>query len=407
MKVVRKTEYDYFIEKVPNRTYLSKRIDSKEYVVVDEKLNEIIVPLRIASKVIDSPKFYKFMKVHDNIILRTTEGGRQEIKATIFEESKDIKVLQIQRFTTNTGTPHNTHFSFIGSEIKSLSNFINNIPELPLSSTSSVKIDDDELEQLKVDKHQAYKLYIENKEIFDEILIKEISSSEISNLVYRKSQLEIFEKMLTTPEFFNSEKMRLSKTKDEDLWQWFFEQNVWIFGYGLQFIINTPLEGKKLEQVVQGYDIITKGKRVDAVLKTKGVINSLCFTEIKKHNTRLLKEQYRPACYPPSDELAGGVSQIQKTVQKSVENLTTKIEPVDTDGYPTGEQIFLYKPKSFLVVGTLQEFVSSIGINQEKFSSFELYRRSLKDIEIITYDELLERAKYIVRSNEDLEKYKH
>ena len=37
-------------------------------------------------------------------------------------------------------------------------------------------------------------------------------------------------------------------------------------------------------------------------------------------------------------------------------------------------------------------------MNEEQYSSFELFRRSLNSPEIITFDELFERAKYIVES---------
>src|SRR5690606_26802022 len=118
------------------------------------------------------------------------------------------------------------------------------------------------------------------------------------------------------------------------------------------------------------------------------------------HKTKLLGGSYRPNVFPPSSELSGGISQIQKTVQSSLENLVNKISPTDFEGNPTGEEIFMYKPKSFLLVGNLEEFIAENGINKEKYSSFELYRKSIKDIEIITFDELLERAKFIINSNE-------
>ena len=66
----------------------------------------------------------------------------------------------------------------------------------------------------------------------------------------------------------------------------------------------------------------------------------------------------------------------------------------------TGEQIFLYQPKSYIVIGSLSEFKSDFGINEDKFSSFELFRQSQMNPDIITFDELYERAKYIVESTE-------
>ncbi len=67
----------------------------------------------------------------------------------------------------------------------------------------------------------------------------------------------------------------------------------------------------------------------------------------------------------------------------------------------TGEQIFLYQPKSYIVIGSLSEFKSDIGVNEDKFSSFELFRQSQMNPDIITFDELYERAKYIVESTEE------
>ena len=135
-------------------------------------------------------------------------------------------------------------------------------------------------------------------------------------------------------------------------------------------------------------------------MKSKGIVSYLCFAEIKTHTTKLLNAPYRPNVFPPSNELSGGISQIHKTVQSSLENLVNKVKPTDELGNPTGEEIFMYRPKSFLLVGSLNEFETEHGINKEKYSSFELYRKSISDIEIITFDELLERAKFIVKTSE-------
>ena len=138
-------------------------------------------------------------------------------------------------------------------------------------------------------------------------------------------------------------------------------------------------------------------------MKTRGIVNSLCFCEIKTHHTeliKLVKSSYRPESWAISDELAGGVAQIQKTVQKSVENIKTKTQIKDKQGKLTGEEVFLYQPKSFLVIGSLNEFKEEFGTNEDKFSSFELFRQNTFNPEIITFDELLERAKFILENSE-------
>ena len=57
-------------------------------------------------------------------------------------------------------------------------------------------------------------------------------------------------------------------------------------------------------------------------------------------------------------------------------------------------------PKSFLVVGSLKEFVGEHGVNAERYRSFELFRRNTLSPEIITFDELYERARFIVHQHE-------
>lgn len=157
------------------------------------------------------------------------------------------------------------------------------------------------------------------------------------------------------------------------------------------------LDDKKLEQVTTGYSVQESGKRVDALMKTGGYISSLCFVEIKTHSTLLLDQTaYRAECWRVSSELAGSVAQIQKTVQKAVRTIHSRYEFSDDQGNPTGETVFLYQPKAFVVIGSLQEFAVDGGINEQKYSSFELFRRNVVSPEIITFDELYERARFIV-----------
>jgi hypothetical protein len=66
------------------------------------------------------------------------------------------------------------------------------------------------------------------------------------------------------------------------------------------------------------------------------------------------------------------------------------------DGTPTGETVFNYKPKAFIVIGSTGEFAASTGVNAEKVRSFELYRNSIDGVDIVTFDELYERSKFIV-----------
>ena len=57
-------------------------------------------------------------------------------------------------------------------------------------------------------------------------------------------------------------------------------------------------------------------------------------------------------------------------------------------------------PKSFLVVGSLKEFTAAKGVNEARHRSFELFRANTLNPEIITFDELYERARFIVHQHE-------
>ena len=213
--------------------------------------------------------------------------------------------------------------------------------------------------------------------------------------------MQRFDSLLHDADYFAAEKNRL-QCRPEDVWQDFFEANTWIFGYGLSYQFLSKLDEGKLEQIVRGRDLTAAGKRSDALMKTHGIISSLCFVEIKRHDTPLLgSAQYRPDAWPPSIELAGGVSQVQTTVHAAIETLGQKFMPRDDRGDPTGEVLFNIEPRSCLVVGSLEQFQTDRGVNVPRFRSFELYRRHTWRPEIITFDELLQRARFIVEHAPD------
>lgn len=356
--------------------------------------------VRIATKVIDSTNSYAFATIKDEIVLRYKEGAKSYIKAKFFEDDRDIFVLNIQGYSAATDKPHNASFSFIGNEIDILLEFIKNIQSVNFKNSCSKIIRDEEPESKYLTEDQALHIFQKNKDLFVEMLRTEITTEDIVTVGYRKKQLELFKKLLTEPDLFENIKKKKNYT-DESLWQHFFEKNPWIFGYGLAYVFLSGFNDKKLEQMVQGYSVNNFGKRVDALMKTKGIISNLCFVEIKTHSTALLDtNQYRSGCWAPSKELSGAVAQIQGTVASAVDNLTNKITIKDKQGNPTGEEIFNYQPKSYLVIGNLKEFSTDNGINSDKLRSFELFRRNTHNPEILTFDELFERSKFIVHHAE-------
>lgn len=373
------------------KTYISPRLDA--FGDSDRKV-------RIASKVIESPDSYAFAKIQDEVVLRHKEGAKSYITAKFLEDNRGIFVLSIQGYTIATEKPRNASFSFVGDEIGKLLEFIRNIQSVNLDNPSRVNISDEELNRIVLNDKQAKSLFHENQELFAEVLKSEITTEDLIAVGYRKKQLDVYEKLLSDQSYFESIKSK-KNTTNEGLWQKYFEKNPWVFGYGLGYIFLSALDDKKLEQVVQGHSVDSHGKRVDALMKTKGVISNLCFVEIKTHVTELLESKpYRSGCWAPSKKLAGAIAQVQGTVSSAVESLSSKINPSDSQGNPTGEEIFNYQPKSYLVIGSMSEFVTENGVNKDKIRSFELLRKNTTNPEIITFDELYERARFIVHHNQ-------
>ena len=396
-------EHKYHKGKVKGKTYVSKRIVKE--AIKDESGN-VLIPeqkIRIASKVFDNSGTDHFAIVKGELIIRRTAGGRQEIKASFYEDSRSLQTLTIQRYTSKTDNPLKTHFSFSPEEVKTIIEFLSHIKLLNLSDSGSINMKDAELQKLLLDKDKVMAMFHADAKAVAEFARNEITSEDIIALGYRKKQLENFKKLLDPIKMASTIKQR-NANGEEKVWQDFFEKNPWIFGYGLNYVFSSNLDEKKLEIPVKGNDLRGPGKIIDALLKSLGAINSLCYVEIKKASTPLLSQKtsiskpYRPACWPVSTEVSGGVTQIQNTVELAIEQLGRKLDVKDKLGNPTGETVFNFRPKSFLLIGKLDQFVAEHGINEDKFRSFELYRRNLTTPEIITFDELYVRAKSIVDS---------
>lgn len=373
--------------KRPGKTYVSPSIAASS---TDRRI-------RIASKVVDTADEYAHAIERGELVLRVTHGGRQEIVAKFYEDTRGIFVLTFQRYRKDTGSPYQrTNFSFTGDEINRLLEFIVNIKRLYFPNDDKINVTDDELRRLILSGGQARRLVLDNQELIASIAANEITRNDIVALGYRREQLKRYDRLLADQDFFDAA-VRQANATPEKVWQAFFETNKWIFGYGLSYVFLSGLDGRKLEQIVAGYSLKDAGKRADAILKTRGLISSLCFVEIKHHQTPLLKNTpYRSHVWQPSDDLGGGVAQAQVTVHTAVRHLGERLPMTDQNGAPTGEILYGIKPRSFLVIGSLSEFDTEHGTNEAKYRSFELYRRNIDEPEIITFDELYHRAKFIV-----------
>ncbi|TNC23728.1 Shedu immune nuclease family protein [Amycolatopsis alkalitolerans] len=233
------------------------------------------------------------------------------------------------------------------------------------------------------------------------VLGSSLTQADIHLMTNRKAQLDYFGRLLADESFFEAERVKYGRDGKEALWEHFFEENPWIFGYGLNLISCRTFDDGKLERYTTGGDLFRgAAKRSDAVLRSRGFVSSLLFCEIKTHATPLLEvKAYRePDVYQASRELTGAVSQVQKTADKAVRGIGHYIEThTEKDGTPTDIEYSTVRPKQVVVIGDARQFQQNGRVNGERFSSFEFYRRGITDVEIITFDELYQRAQFIVQ----------
>lgn len=111
--------------------------------------------------------------------------------------------------------------------------------------------------------------------------------------------------------------------------------------------------------------------------------NNTAIFEIKTRQTPILnKTPFRNGVFTPSAELSGSINQAldQKyQFQKQIAQIKDNTRVYDIESYAA---------HCCLVIGTTPD-----GDDQKK--SFELFRRNSKDVEIVTFDELLEKLKQL------------
>lgn len=356
---------------------------------------------RYVSRVFDEADRSAFDTVDGEIVIRSTHHDKVQIKAVVTTDSHKIQQLTLQSFRLykKEGWQPEQQYgvNLRGEEIPRLLNFVRLAANLDVPVTGRVRISEEALPHLDLD-DAAREWIKQNPGALADLVVSQVTTKDVVSVAYRKEQLSEFRRLLEDVDYFDQVSAERYQGRTEAVWQQFFEKNRWIFGYGLFHLSVDGFEDKKLEQTVAGAALFKDGKRADALLRTLGRVSSICLVEIKHHRTQLLKaEKYRSGVWSPSPELSGAISQALANVD-SVERQYQQIVGHDLNGDPTGEEAFVVRPRSVVVCGSLSEFVAANGINAGKFRSFELYRRHLISPDLITFDELYERAKLIVES---------
>jgi hypothetical protein len=260
-----------------------------------------------------------------------------------------------------------------------------------------------------MDKNTYYKIYKNNNnsdKILELIKLAEsanLTEHDIKNILSknRKTSIDIFKRLLDEPGYVQKYRKQYSseikKPGDEAVFHHFLKENKWIIGLNVDIrfirdlipeenlgISNTNGKGSPIGDFIgiSDYTLLIE-------LKTP---STDIFTLIKKKSTS------RANTWSFSDHFIDGVSQCLG--QKFVWDKSHKNKDLVIDGKIKDQNIIrTIDPKFIFIIGNKKKEFHKENTSPDniiKRDTFQLFRRNNRNLEIITYDELYERAYFIV-----------
>jgi len=319
--------------------------------------------------------------------LHSSETGRIQLKARVIERRGRVHEIRFERIRTHKEAKPELEL-VLRLEQAAAERLVQACVALlgiEPSGGETLKFDDDFLKALLRDPQSLTTVYEQDPDRFRQMIQSDVRAADVVAIASKRAALDTFRSMLHSAADFS-----------EPDWQGFFEQNAWILGVGLSSHLFTAWDPERLERYVAGASIVNSGKRVDALLTTSGLIRSLVLAEIKLPTDPLLVEPkaYRSGTWAPSPDLSGGITQALVTADRAREEIGKRINIKDPDGFDVGESLFLVDPRSYLIIGSLESLTRDGQPHEEKFRSFEMFRRTVRSPSILTYDEVLRRAEW-------------
>ena len=380
----------YDDNKIPNTIYVSKRMSwNGRYV-------DLITE--------DQQRFF-VVSEKENATLYESNGGRQKIQATVLETENGVQVpvIYVSRINVKTGQiacSGEQQMCLYPDVAKKLYDFIGKIKSIDYSNPSGFKIKEGDFKKLGDDPVISSDSYLsqlraspKRAEII-ETLIDEgaITSKDIVNTSFRKQGLQTFKQLIDNDDYWKAYATdnNISDSKEEKVWQYFFEKNEWIFGYGLDYRFKTILQREP-----HFSDVGLDGSNTVIADYLLGDKKFTTFVEVKKPSTKLFgKSKNRSNSWKLSNDVVESVSQILE--QKAAGLIKLDKPQFDSSGNVITQKA--YDSKVILILGHWKQLgESSTPLESEiKKKTFELFRVDSRNIDILTYDELYDRAKYIV-----------
>jgi hypothetical protein len=120
------------------------------------------------------------------------------------------------------------------------------------------------------------------------------------------------------------------------------------------------------------------------------------FYELKKSGMSLLQFDTSHKTYYWSKDMSMTIAQVSDYLQKARENASIYAKTIKEEtgnDQAEGIEVNIIRPRAIIVAGNKSELNT-----EKKMNHFKNLRESLKDIEFLLYDELLERLKNLLNS---------
>lgn len=204
---------------------------------------------------------------------------------------------------------------------------------------------------------------------------KSLAEAKPESLAKLQSDIEL----VTLETLIQRYEEMIGKNLKENSWQSFFNKNPFI----LNMAFGYPVIKVQDQASVGGRKLSGSGEKITDFLVKNSLTNNTAIFEIKTPKAALLnKTPFRDGVYTPSAELSGSINQAldQKyQFQGQIAQIKNTSRIFDIESYSI---------HCCLIVGTMPS-------GDDQLKSFELFRRNSKDVEIVTFDELLEKLKQL------------
>jgi hypothetical protein len=172
-----------------------------------------------------------------------------------------------------------------------------------------------------------------------------------------------------------------SENDDEEFWQSTLTEFSWIISQ----IFAAPVILYKEKAYVGGKTIDNVGGNLVDMIYRNSLSSNLVLVELKTPCTGILGKEYRQT-FSMSNEMSGAISQTLNYKHQIQQNYVS-LQMADK------KDVFeVINPRTLLIIGN---FTKEISVDNTKIEAFELFRQNLKDVCILTYDELFAKVEIL------------